>query len=327
MNRGRLFFDPLRFRRIKAKENKKKAMKVAVLSVFLTVCLISILMYLFNVGFTPESYAKNILTSEAQLLSGDIVGVSNVVLSNRSLIANSSIVAGEIINIGDGIISKNAELAKIEAEKIAEAEQKAEAEKKKKEEEQRKLLAKTKKPKPVKVVKASTKRESGIELGGDDLGVEFDMIKNFLPSNPEELDPSGNYGIPEYWPIQNVKVSSPYGWRSWSNSFHAGVDLVADRGTPICAAGAGKVTRVAEKPGYGGYGLCVDIQHSSGYITRYGHLSAYYVKLGDFVNTRQWIGACGSTGRSTGPHLHFEVHKNGKSMNPEHSSLHWTGKP
>jgi len=324
MNRGRLFFDPLRFRRIKAKENKKKAMRVAVLSVFLTVCLISILMYLFNVGFTPESYTKNILASEAQLLSGDIVGVSNVVLSNRSLITNSSIIAGEIINIGDGIISKNAELAKIEAEKIVEAERKAEAEKKKEEEEQRKLLAKTKKPKPVKVVKASTNKVPEVKDGGDVQPVSMDLNNEYLPVTAGEIDPNGNYGIPEYWPIQGVRVSSPYGYLKSRGRFHAGVDLVADKGTPICSAGAGKVIRAAW---FAGYGNCVDIQHSSGYITRYGHLSGYFVKKGDFVNAGVWIGACGSTGRSSCPHLHFEVHKNGKSMNPEHSSLHWTGKP
>lgn len=135
-----------------------------------------------------------------------------------------------------------------------------------------------------------------------------------LPSRP----PDANYGIPENWPMDSP-VSAPYGYLPERGRFHAGVDLEAPLGTPIEAAGAGKVIRAEW---YAGYGMCVDIEHANGYVTRYGHFSEIYVKKGQWVSAGDWIGACGSTGNSTCPHLHFEVYKNGSSTDPER--INWT---
>jgi murein DD-endopeptidase MepM/ murein hydrolase activator NlpD len=106
------------------------------------------------------------------------------------------------------------------------------------------------------------------------------------------------------------QVTSCFGPR-WGRQ-HAGVDLAAPHGSPIVAAGAGIVVRAGEA---GGYGTAVLIDHGNGYLTHYGHLSAVAVAAGQRVSAGQQIGDEGSTGHSTGPHLHFEVHQ-GHFPNP-----------
>ncbi|MBP7732910.1 MAG: M23 family metallopeptidase [Caldisericia bacterium] len=127
-----------------------------------------------------------------------------------------------------------------------------------------------------------------------------------------------NYGIPENWPISSP-VSVPYGYRPERGRFHAGVDLDAEVGVPVEAAGAGKVIRAEW---FAGYGMCVDIEHANGYVTRYGHLSEIFVKKDQWVEVCEWIGANGNTGNSSAPHVHFEVHVNGNTIDPE--SINWT---
>lgn len=127
-----------------------------------------------------------------------------------------------------------------------------------------------------------------------------------------------NYGIPENWPISSP-VSVPYGYRPERGRFHAGVDLDAEVGVPVEAAGAGKVIRAEW---FAGYGLCVDIEHANGYVTRYGHLSEIFVKKDQWVEVCEWIGANGNTGNSSAPHVHFEVHVNGNTIDPE--TINWT---
>ena len=109
----------------------------------------------------------------------------------------------------------------------------------------------------------------------------------------------------EHWvdPLPEATVTSCFGMR-WGR-LHAGVDLAAPFGTPIHAAGAGVV--VAAGPDQG-YGNAVLIDHHDGYLTHYGHLAVVGVRVGDQVAAGQPIGEEGSTGHSTGPHLHFEVH-------------------
>lgn len=115
-----------------------------------------------------------------------------------------------------------------------------------------------------------------------------------------------------YW------LSSPYGWRdspfnTGKRTFHGGVDLACGMGTPIYAALDGVVTATGYNDTYGNY---VIITHHSGYKSLYGHMSRITCKKGNFVYTNTKIGEVGSTGMSTGPHLHFTVYKNGKSVNP-----------
>jgi murein DD-endopeptidase MepM/ murein hydrolase activator NlpD len=99
-------------------------------------------------------------------------------------------------------------------------------------------------------------------------------------------------------------VTSCFGER-WGR-LHAGVDLAAPDGSPILAAGAGVVVRAGEAQGYGN---AVLIDHGNGYLTHYGHLSSIAVVVGQHVGAGEQIGTEGSTGHSTGPHLHFEVHE------------------
>lgn len=96
-------------------------------------------------------------------------------------------------------------------------------------------------------------------------------------------------------------------------AFHAGMDMAAYRGAPIVAAGPGKVTWAGPRSGYG---RLVEIEHAPGFKTRYGHLSRVNVKVGEDVQLGTQLGAMGSTGRSTGPHLHYEVWFRGKTYNP-----------
>jgi len=112
------------------------------------------------------------------------------------------------------------------------------------------------------------------------------------------------------WPVKGT-VTSYFGWR-WG-SFHQGVDIGADRGAPILAADSGMVSFAGWN---GGYGYLVKISHGGGMETWYAHLSKMAVSVGDEVERGQVIGYVGSTGNSTGPHLHFEVHVDGVAKNP-----------
>lgn len=113
------------------------------------------------------------------------------------------------------------------------------------------------------------------------------------------------------------RISSTFGNRkdpfTGGRAFHAGLDFPAPRGTTVLSAGYGKVTFVGEKSGYGNL---VEITHTTGLVTRYGHLSAFLVKEGQVVNTGTPIAKVGSTGRSTGPHLHFEVRRKDVAVDP-----------
>lgn len=114
------------------------------------------------------------------------------------------------------------------------------------------------------------------------------------------------------WPALG-SVSSPFGWRP--GEFHTGIDIAAAYGEPIRAADSGTVVQVSTS--WGGYGKQVVIDHGGGRtLTRYAHMSAFAVQVGQEVKKGQVIGYVGNTGRSTGPHLHFEVIVNGKAVNP-----------
>ena len=96
-------------------------------------------------------------------------------------------------------------------------------------------------------------------------------------------------------------------------SWHRGVDFSSPRGTEINTVAAGVVTWSAQKSGYG---LLVEINHGNDYVTRYGHADELLVEVGEIVKKGQTIAKVGNTGRSTGPHVHFEVYKNGRVVDP-----------
>ncbi|HET9122451.1 MAG TPA: M23 family metallopeptidase [Acidiferrobacteraceae bacterium] len=124
---------------------------------------------------------------------------------------------------------------------------------------------------------------------------------------------------PAGWPVAGGWITSPYGARvdpfTGHPGFHPGVDIADPMGTPIHAMAAGVVTWAGWN---GGYGKLVRIDDGSGRSTYYGHTSKILVTLGELVKKGQVIALVGSTGRSTGPHLHFEVHQNGETINPTH---------
>jgi murein DD-endopeptidase MepM/ murein hydrolase activator NlpD len=126
--------------------------------------------------------------------------------------------------------------------------------------------------------------------------------------------------LPTAQPLTQARsVSSNYGVRldpfTHVPSRHEGVDYGAEPGTPILAAASGVVARVVHDPQYG---RMVEIDHGNDYLTRYAHAQAIYVKAGEPVRRGDTIGAVGSTGRSTAPHLHFEIRFRHKTLNPHH---------
>ena len=131
-----------------------------------------------------------------------------------------------------------------------------------------------------------------------------------------EEEPSGTWMM---WPSYTHTINSPYGMRtnpvSGIYKLHAGVDIGASYGTSIYAAAGGTVIQAGEN---GGYGNCVMVNHGNGYTTLYAHMSSIAVSNGQSVSQGQVLGYVGSTGNSTGPHLHFEVRVSatGSTMNP-----------
>jgi len=126
--------------------------------------------------------------------------------------------------------------------------------------------------------------------------------------------------IPSIQPVLNkdlTRVASGYGWRIHPifhvARFHAGMDFTAPTGTDVYATGNGRVELADWKQGYGN---CIDINHGFNYRTRYAHLSKIYVRQGQQVKRGDIIGAVGSTGYSTGAHLHYEVHYKGEPQDP-----------
>jgi murein DD-endopeptidase MepM/ murein hydrolase activator NlpD len=114
-------------------------------------------------------------------------------------------------------------------------------------------------------------------------------------------------------------ISSLYGTRkdpfSGKLRRHKGVDIAGSTGMPLIATAAGVVTKSGKRAGYG---LMIEIQHVNGLITRYAHAIELTVEVGEVVNKGQQVAVMGSTGRSTGPHVHYEVLKNGRQVNPDY---------
>jgi len=122
---------------------------------------------------------------------------------------------------------------------------------------------------------------------------------------------------PSGWPIDSGWLSSPFGMRTdpftGRYAMHTGMDFASRAGSDVLAAAAGIVTEAGPRFGYGNM---VEINHGNGYVTRYGHSQSVLVRAGDKVNKGQRVALMGSTGRSTGPHVHFEVLFNDKVVNP-----------
>ena len=127
----------------------------------------------------------------------------------------------------------------------------------------------------------------------------------------------GLAGIPQVMPASIEHISSGFGYRAdpftGAGAFHAGLDFKGPVGAPVYAAAKGRVSFAGIKQGYG---LCVEIEHGNGLMTRYAHLSRFHARPGQEVEAGAVVAAIGNTGRSTGPHLHFEVRVHDRPVNP-----------
>ena len=138
------------------------------------------------------------------------------------------------------------------------------------------------------------------------LNLHYDSLLNIVDS------------LPLGSPLDSLEISSEYGWRrspfnvGWQ--MHGGTDYMAAWHDTVYATGNGVVSR---SRWIGGYGRCIIIEHAWGYESKYAHLHKYFVKKGDTVYKGQAIARAGNSGAVTGPHLHYEVRRNGKTTNPE----------
>jgi murein DD-endopeptidase MepM/ murein hydrolase activator NlpD len=153
----------------------------------------------------------------------------------------------------------------------------------------------------------------------DDLALSMDDRNDKLMALETMLmqDRSNKWLIPSVAPVKSGYYSSNFGWRidpfTGKEAMHEGVDFVVPTGTPVYASAGGVVDYAGPHPDYGNL---VEIDHGNGVITRYGHNSKVLVKVGQMVQRGQKIALSGSTGRSTGPHVHFEVRYKGVAQNP-----------
>jgi murein DD-endopeptidase MepM/ murein hydrolase activator NlpD len=146
---------------------------------------------------------------------------------------------------------------------------------------------------------------------------EFSRLFASWQADADEKTGIAGVSVPSRMPLENMVLTSSYGMRNHpvlgKRRKHNGVDLAAPRGTPVYATADGKIEMAQRYSSYGNY---VQIAHGGEYETRYAHLSSYTVAEGDMVHKGELIGYVGSTGRSTGPHLHYEVRLEGAPVDP-----------
>jgi murein DD-endopeptidase MepM/ murein hydrolase activator NlpD len=153
-------------------------------------------------------------------------------------------------------------------------------------------------------------REKTVELNNESIAKKYGTKTSYSASSNSPYSWLVSHPLPDM-----KRISSDFGGRTMGGraEHHSGLDLSAPSGTPIYATGPGVVT----KSGWGsGYGQYVEINHGNGYITRYAHASRLIARVGDRVNAGEHIANVGCTGRCTGPHLHYEVVKDGQRKNP-----------
>jgi murein DD-endopeptidase MepM/ murein hydrolase activator NlpD len=145
------------------------------------------------------------------------------------------------------------------------------------------------------------------------LNTQLMAVDYILQDNIEEKN-----ARPHTWPSEGGWLSSYFGIRTdpftGKKAMHRGIDIANRLGAPVLAGSRGIIVYAGKMKGYG---YLVEIEHGYGYRTRYGHMSAITIAVGDVVEAGQMVGRVGSSGRSTGPHLHYEVRRNSQALNPE----------
>ena len=158
-----------------------------------------------------------------------------------------------------------------------------------------------------------------INVGGPFIAASDPQVRDLQASAARQAAIAATFArIPAFLPVNHFNPSSDFGYRSdpfhGGGAFHAGMDMSGDTGDAIHAAADGVVVRAGW---WAGYGKVVVVDHGNGLETRYGHMSRFHVKAGDSIRQGQVIGGMGSTGRSTGTHLHFEVRLDGRALDPQ----------
>jgi murein DD-endopeptidase MepM/ murein hydrolase activator NlpD len=155
-----------------------------------------------------------------------------------------------------------------------------------------------------------------------ELEAENRRIASFIAGNQNANSDRPNYSANGFiWPVDKrfSNITCYFGFDPWRNGMHSGIDIAQSgiNGASVFAIGSGTVIKVAGGGGWnGGYGNYIIIDHGGGYSSLYAHLSSISVSNGAKVTQGDRIGAVGSTGWSTGPHLHFEIRRNGTAVNP-----------
>ena len=159
---------------------------------------------------------------------------------------------------------------------------------------------------PVRMLEASEQVASCLRQ-------QLDLLLNRVASRNAAL-----MAIPSARPVEQARLGSLFGNRvdpfNGHLAFHSGVDFAAPSGTQVRTAAGGRIQATGA---LGGYGYRVEVDHGNGLVTRYAHLSRIFVREGQVITPGQLLGAVGSTGRSTGPHLHFEVLRDGQFIDPQ----------
>jgi len=163
-------------------------------------------------------------------------------------------------------------------------------------------------------------------LDWNQLGLELDSLASHIERREFELDILDDVLVNEEMQVASVVQGRPVKWGWLSSQFgqrvdpitgktawHSGVDFAGRDGSDVIAVASGVITFAGDRYGYG---KLVEISHANGYVTRYGHHKELVVQTGDIVLKGETIGKMGSSGRSTGPHVHFEVLKNGRGVDP-----------
>ena len=257
---------------------------------------------------------KNLNSRLVAMYKTGTVGYVDVILNSNSideLITNMSMVQ-KLLHSDQSLLRK----LRVEYKKINKLKKQQEAEEAKLVQEKKDLEALKEKYKDQ--AGAYRKQQENLQSQAESLAAEArrkqaEAERLLQKHNKKAPTNSGGY----VWPCDGP-LTSYYGWRTHpifgTRTYHSGYDIAASTGTPVYAAGSGVVTMAST---YGGYGNCMQIYIGNGYTTLYGHLSGFAVSRGAYVKKGQVVAYVGSTGWSTGPHLHYSLLKNGSYVDPK----------
>ena len=252
-----------------------------------------------------ESYIEIILNSKGITDMFTRIAVVESILKHDNELMDNFRAQIDAVADAKAVVEKEKE-EQVEAQKILEDKKN---EVKAKQQEQQRIIDALSKD-----IEALKKQEAAQEKAAKELQAQINAALKSSSQSKVKYSGNGKFGFPL---TSYTRISSPYGYRphpiTGTNKLHTGIDYAAPYGTSILAAEAGVVLTAGWNSGYG---YCVTINHGGGYVTLYGHCSSLLVSAGQKVTRGQTIARVGSTGNSTGNHLHFEVRINGSTVDP-----------